>query len=396
MNKLQLLLICLFLLLGITNSTSYPADLILNLSLFIYVGLTGFDTSILRIIEVRLGKQFIIWPLIAVFLTTSWINSGKLRQYLTHEPLAETYRTDMDDYLKTYYLMEKGETYYTAHETATQLNAFKTGLSGNIWSWRWPTLFYVWKLLPGQNGIVIWYAFILLTSVTLIAVWQIGRAYFPRSLSHYAILGPYLLYPYLHFASRDPTLLQAEWWGASFYLIGLAYLAVSKSRWAFLLIGLAVLVRELFIIPVVLTALGLFILRKKEWQIFALIILLFIIGLYWHSQQIMLVYGFSQEFWTPRIHTLGKQILLVTFAFGAWEYMFYKLRIFMILYVVGLIALLREVIGGENQTLGWAFINFYIFPISFLFIGTSIYNDYWGIFSIPFVLASTPFILKHL
>ena len=81
-------------------------------------------------------------PFILVFLVTSWRNSLELRTYLIHEPVSETYRSDLDDFLKTYYLMQRGQEYYLSFSQAVTENAFKGYVAQNLWAWRMPTVFY--------------------------------------------------------------------------------------------------------------------------------------------------------------------------------------------------------------------------------------------------------------
>lgn len=394
MKHLKIFLVFTLFLLGITNPTTHFTDFMISIALVIYVGFVINNTSIMRIIEVRVGRRFIIWPIIAAFLVTSWVNSDSLRRYLVREPLAETYRTDMDDFLKTYYLMEKGSDYYTSFKTAVAENAFKDRVSGNLWSWRLPTVFYLWKLLPGSNGMGIYVFFLTTCVVSLYMAYKIAKNTIGE---RYAILSPYLLFPYLHFAARDPTLLQTEWWGILPMFLGIYFLLKRRPVGIVVSFTAAVLIRELFIVPIMFITILLIIRKEKLWKTLVIPIGIFIIFLLmhsgWVSQQVMI----SPRFLAPRFSG-SKDILLATLAFGSWEYLWYRLRVFLVFYVMGLIGLIRQIrlIGKDAATL-LVFLSFYIFPLSFLFIGTSIYNDYWGIFYMPFVLVSVPFILsRHL
>lgn len=389
-EKTTYIFIILFLLiLGITNSTAQFIDRSMSIGLVLYVGLIVFvkETSVFWIIKTN--KKILIWPLIGVFLVSSWINSSELREYLSREPVSETYRTDMDDFLKTYYLMEKGNDYYSSFKTAVELNAFRSEVSANLWSWRLPTIFYIWKILPGQSGIAIYFLFLLVSSACLFLSYEIVA---PMLGARFALLSPYLLFPYLHFASRDSTLLQTEWWGMFLFLCGVYFVVKQKLKQATVLFVLAVVIRELFVIPLTIALVVLLLKKNKHWWIFFIPIATFFISMLFHGQLVSQHVIFTQKFLAPRFSG-NKDILFSAFSFGSWEYVFFKLRIFIIFYIVGLVGLMQMMQKEKNNVTFQILFSCFVFPLTFLFIGTSIYNDYWGILFMPFVLISVPFIL---
>ena len=114
------------------------------------------------------------------------------------------------------------------------------------------------------------------------------------------------------------------------------------------------------------------------------------VALFFHSHEVIRITGISSQHLTPRFHTLGKQVLLPTLAFGSWEFIFYRIRvplIFLILAVVGL--------GLEIKRF-YIILSFILFAPLIMFIGTSVYNDYWGIIYMPFILITAPVVLKYL
>lgn len=329
--------------------------------------------------------------LIAIFILTSWLNSNDVRKHLQREPTPETYRSDLDDFLRTYYLMEKGQGYYISFSQAVSENAFKSYIAPNIWSWRLPTIFYFWKLLPTGNGVFIYFAFVVLSSISLYFVLPISEYFFSKDRLKYAILSPYLLYPYFHFAARDLVFLHTEWWAIMISIIAV-YLWVKQLRFlSVLAFSLAVITRELLIFPFIIVVI-IYSVLKKQLQVLLLLPLIILSTLIvLHYIGVTNVIGNPANLFTPRIHRLSYQILQATLAFGSWEYIYYKIRIFIVFYILSFVGILF------NHRLSKAILmGFIIFPFSFLFLGSSNYNDYWGIFYIPWVAISAPLILNKI
>ena len=381
---LPLFLTTTLIVLGWPNSTSI-FDRLLNVLLVVIVAI---EVIILpRFITIQ-NKKLII-PLLLIFVSTTYINSSRIRNYLAREPVAYSYRTDMDDFLKTFFLMKHGNNYYASFKMAIEQNPFKGKVSDNLWSWRLPTVFYVWNLLPGDTGISIYMTFVSLTLLTLYASFEIAEDILGEKLQHLAILSPYLLYGYFHFGVRDETLLQTEWWGLFAVIFGIYFVIKRRPFLASLFFTFAVLVRELYCVPFFITAiLSGFKKRQFPW------VYLFPVGAFFlaigvHSYFVRQELPASTQFFNPRLHQLSRDIIRATFAFGSWEYMFYRIRLFIILYILGFISIVKRL---SEKTL--LLLSFFIFPFSFWFIGTSVYNDYWGIMYIPIVLLTAPFIVQ--
>ena len=151
------LMIALFIILGIANPQNFWDAFFTGL-LTVYI---VFMTLIIKL-PIRFVNLIIV-PLLIIFTFTSLTNSGKVKHFLETEQRNKTYRTDMDDYLKTYYLMKQGNSYYTSYLLAVEQNPFKGVISDNLWAWRLPTVFYIWLMLPAKDGRVIFYLFLSLS-----------------------------------------------------------------------------------------------------------------------------------------------------------------------------------------------------------------------------------------
>lgn len=383
-NKLRFIIILFFLLFGFINPAS-NTDAFLAVILLIYAGCVAFRLIYIKKTILLLLPFFIIFTLGTIFNTIS------VRKYITIEPIVETYRSDLDDFLRTYYLMEKGQSYYPSFDQAVRENAFKGYVAPNVFAWRLPTLFYIWKYLPGNNGISIFYAFLVLAGVYFTVSYVIAVKLLSSKNNHLAILAPYLLYPYLHFGIRDQILLHTEWWATAIIFLGLYALLIQKKWMAIIFLSLGLFIRELYAIPLLFLGCLLFIKHNKLWYLPLLAILFLAIFMLFHSTQVKnysATQPVSGSFFNLRLHGLSAEIIHATLAFGAGEYLWFQMRpllLFSVIAVIGVIFHKKKF----NQIL----FPFLLFPISFLIIGSSVYNDYWSIFYIPFSLTAVPLAL---
>src|SRR3989344_6314925 len=121
----------------------------------IYGTLAGLATAIL-LEKYKFLKTTIIFVLIFLYLISSWINSENLRIVLTQDLSKFAYNNDPGVFLKTYYLLGQNVNYYDALNSA-QLGRFGQHiLNGDVWGWRLPTIFYIWKYLPSSSGLSIY------------------------------------------------------------------------------------------------------------------------------------------------------------------------------------------------------------------------------------------------
>ena len=354
---------------------------------WIGAGLFLYTLAIL-LIKPKLKKTktslIVVLPILVAFFFTGVMNSSHLRDFLSVNPKSGQYMHDMGLYLKTYYLMkEETVNYYQAHGQAFSGHMVMNKLPDNVWGWRLPTVFYLWSIIPVTNGVVIWWLFMMFGLLTLLAVYKISGLMLHESKSKYAILTPYLFFPYLHFAVRDWTMLQVEWW-AVFSLIGGIYFYLKKQKsWAVVFFCLAVMIRELILIPLLTLVILSWVFKRKEVKFFLIPVIVFGVFLSGHtvlvSKQVELVKGVSK--YALRLHGEGKQLLLTTLAFGSWEYLFYKTRIFLIMMILALVGYLKKISFGKTIVA----VNF-ILALSFLIIGTSEWNHVWGVLYIPMVL----------
>ncbi|NMC36066.1 hypothetical protein GYA49_03390 [Candidatus Beckwithbacteria bacterium] len=356
--------------------------------------IAGLVLSLVSISYAYLKKypQILLTGLLLVFLLTSWQNSSQLRTYLSANPQNGTYTHDMGLYLKTYYNMEK-QNYYQAHLEAFKYHSVPTQGPRDVWGWRLPTVFYLWRLIPIQNGLAIHFELLLMFSLNLIAIYEIAKQLLPAKLQFVSIVFPYLLLPYLHFAARDWTMLQIEWWAISFTLWA-SWAFIKQKTWlTVLLLSLAVCSRELLLIPIGLIAL---IALVKKWPkrfAYMIPVLAFSGMLIIHTFEIAQLVPLAKNASTfkLRFHGEGAALFMTTFAFGSWEYLLYAFRIFLGIYLVAIVGLLLSL----QKYSAW-FLPYFILPISYLVIGTSHWNHAWGVLYMPIVFLSLPLVLANI
>lgn len=186
----------------------------------------------------------VLSTLIIGLFATGLVEGQKIIAEVSHEPGVE-YTTDMRAFLKTYYLMKKGENYYPAFVKGVS-GAEGTGYELDIGGWRETFIFYFWKTLA-PNGGYIYLLAVCCFSLNLLAAYTIARQFLPDKI---ALFSPFLLYPYFHFPLIDLTYMQVEWWAMSFFIWGLAFYFSTKKNYSGIFFALSLATRELFVFSI--------------------------------------------------------------------------------------------------------------------------------------------------
>jgi len=330
--------------------------------------------------------------IILFFLVSSYFNSANLRPLIEKEPQAESYFTDHLSFLKVYYLIGQNFNYYSAEVKAHIEDGRADTIPQKSWYWRLPTYAYFWDLLPGRTGISIYFGFLFLSTLMLIFTYKIARIFLPLNL---AILSPYLLLPYLHFAARDLAFLEMEWWGVTFVVIGIYFVLKSKYLLSFIFLTLAVFFKETFMIYI--ATIGLLSFLHKSKKVFYMTILISAsLGIYliFHFLKINNYTHQGLSGLTPTSHPPGPFFLRQTLSYGSWEYLFFRIRPFSLLLILSLISTAFLLIKKElSFTLSILVIPVFVFAISLIKIGSIPFDDYWGAAYVPLLLIMTPILL---
>ena len=306
-----------------------------------------------------IAKLVILFIILQIFLSTDTKIVNQLNQ-----PLGPEYTTDMRAFLKTTQLMKSGKDFYPA---------FFEGMAGlragsfhpDINAWRQPFIFHLWKIAPVYP---LWQLFLIFI---IIASYLITKN----------VLSPIILWPFLHYSLVDLTILQPEWWGMAFLVFGLCFHRYKKHFIAGLFFLMALLCRELFIIPVFFITLFNF---KKYIYIY---VLFFSYYFFYHLPNI---FSFNTEF--LRSTTSGSwKTLHSVFAYGSWEYIFGVYRPILLLFLV---TTAISIIRRKNTLLFLSFFPFFVFTAIMAITGKiDATRDYWSIYFVPLLLISAPGII---
>lgn len=336
-----------------------------------------------------------IW-LLVVSVTSYWL--VKIHKVDLSEPELKTYSSDERMYLKTFYLMEKGEGFYQAFNQANEGVTGGRIMKSDVFTWRWPTLFYLWKLVSNQ-GQTILYAYWFLALSALSSGFLLLLKF---TKPVYALFGPLLLAPYLIDNFSYPTsFLFTEWWGWFFLMFGLTLFIYQKKKAAWVWLGLAILTRELILVPIF--ALGLVALwQRKDRLYFTSLMLLFFGAFYLHQLQVSALFSLDKgalslttSSFLSRLSGFNKLALLKMMAFSTRQYpgVLYHSNWWLVILALGsfIINVWKNLKDKDRFYLlapGW--FGLIILPC----LTSNPYNDYWGIVFMPFLILTIPLLTK--
>ncbi len=332
--------------------------------------------------------------LIGLVILTTYILSALLTPTIINyfqidslgEPEFRTYRSDESSFIKTFYLMKKGESYYSAFYNARSNFIDGNLISGDPFTWRMPTVFYLWNFAESGENILTLFIFFSILAIFLILKQIIGL---------WALMGPVILIPYFYDALTNKTsFLFTEWWALFFFIFALAALFYNYSKTAILMFTLSVLTRELYVIPLlILSVYGFF--RKDKFSVFFMPIVISSVGylIHWHSVSTFVENSGLGARFIERFHGYSLQNLQQMISFSMRGYVLDGLKTHYLLIFTGVMALIlnlilerrKEVIYLATASLSLLF----ILPV----IGV-LENDYWGILFVPLILISIPLLFN--
>lgn len=361
-------------------------------SVVFYTVIKGLDFTIVYGLVAGSGLSFLaerfkaeklrILVLIIVFLASSFATSSALRTKLTRDLPLYTYNNDEGAFLKTYKMMKGNVGYYDAYRVAFMGKFGGHAIPGDVWGWRMPTIFEIWKIIPG-NGIGIYILYLALASGVIYASYLVGKRYLGSAL---ALLPAYLIFPYLHFAARDEILLLTEWWSVGFFFLGLYFFVARKYFFSILFLALTVLIREVYIMPLGLMFLYFALRFKREAVVFLIPLISFLVLLFYHVLSLSSYIEAWHTLLGARIVSSGVFFVEQTLSFGSWEYLFFAARPFILFLILAAVGC-WYIYGSGKKDDAWVWLlSFLSFPVAFLRFGAVPYNDYWGIMYMPIVL----------
>ena len=361
----------------------YRPELLAFVVISTFAGVIYF--FILRKAVTNLNKIFVV-HLIIFFLISSYFYSYTLRTAISKEPEPKSYFNDYLGFLRNFYLVEKGYGYYEGLVITHTEDGRSSTLPQKVWNWRLPTYAYLWDLFPGTGGMSVYVFFLALSSTALYFTYRIGRVFLNPIQ---AVLVPYILLPYFHFAARDLSFLEMEWWALP--LLIFAVFAIIKKRFILLFISaaLAMLLRELFLIPVVLWVL-LMVISKRYKIVKALIfaVVIFLTALSLHYFKVTQYIPRSWDSLSFGSRPFDLTAFQQTLSYGSVDYLFFRFRPFFVSLILTAFMLVASFYQRKMN------INLLLIPLTALSMAiftlkfASKDADYWGVTYIPFLLIS--------
>jgi len=338
-------------------------------------------------------RRYAIWVVLASFIVSSFATSDDLRGMLGRDLPLYTYNNDPGVMLETYQLMENGTGYYDAFAFSQKGRFGMQIVPADIWGWRLPTLFEIWKVLPGKSGLNIYLLYLVLACSFFYCSYLLSRRYLPEKL---ATIPSYLVFPYLHFAARDQMLLETEWWSVIVFFIAVFFTIRRRFVLATLLFSLTVMIREVYILPLGLMFIYSIMKRRDLIPVFLIPLFAFWVIFLFHIGFVSRYIDVWGTIFSPRVIANGFFFVQQTLAFASWEYLLFAFRPFW-WFLVAALAGCWLIYKRFDKTEAWLLLlSFLPFPIAFLKFGTVPYNDYWGIMYMPIVLVLAPIALGNL
>ena len=390
-NKVFLLGWALALFTALFAYFIYRLELLAPVFISILAGIIYF--FILRNTVKNLNNIFVA-HLIIFFLISSYFNSYALRSEISKEPLPKSYFNDYLGFLRNFYLVEKGYSYYEGLVITHTEDGRSSTLPQKVWNWRLPTYAYLWKIFPGTGGLSVYVFFLALSSTALYFTYQIGRVFLSPNQ---AVLVPYVLLPYFHFAARDLSFLEMEWWALPFSIFAVFFYLKDRFVLTFISATFALLLRELFLIPVVtFLVLSIFSKNYKKAMTFFISITIILALLGGHYIKVTSLIPRTLESFRPDFQPFDPYIFQQTLSYGSVDYLFFRFRPFLALLILTpfilAINFYRRKISLNLLLIPLTALSMAIFTLKF----ASKDADYWGVTYVPLLLISIVFLLFRL
>ncbi len=167
----------------------------------------------------------IIMNFFAVVQTASNPPHSYLAKLESSIPLSEKTQFDGPLYLKVFFLMKQGLSYYDALPKACEEDIRMGHAPTSVFSWRLPTAYEIWQIFPA-NGTYVQFLFVVMSALSLIAAFFFASRYLKPVA---ALSAPIIIMPYLVYGATSFWFLFLEFWGLFLAIISMS-LYVNRSR----------------------------------------------------------------------------------------------------------------------------------------------------------------------
>ncbi len=308
------------------------------------------------------------------------------------EPIFGQYSNDELSFLKTFYLIDQGNSYYPAFKIAREGLSTPNYLTSDTFLWRMPTVFYLWNIFA-NSGQQILTIFLFLSICLIEASFFLVKRFTNKFI---AAMSPVLLFPYILDTLRYKTaFLFTEWWALFFYIFGLTAFVYRRSYLAMFFLTTAGFIRELFVLPIML--MFLFSFKDKDNRrtfLFPIIFFAFFYLIHMiNISQVMEMEGKSNTL--QRIHQFSLENLQRMVSFSMRNFVFYGLKTHLLLFLFSVLSVTMTLLFSKIKELKVIILPVVLFILFLPMI--SVYdNDYWGILFMPILLILSPLALNFI
>ncbi len=303
------------------------------------------------------------------------------------EPGFKAYRSDEASFVKTLYLMERGQNYYSAFRDARVNLLGGIRIDNEVLTYRLPTIFYIWTFfsLLGSTSLVLC-LFIFFSLFFLYSIYMIVKKLANKWAAVFSVL---ILLPYFYDTFKyGSAFLFIEWWGLFFFVYGSAAFIYKHNTNAAVLLSLSVCIRELFIIPIFFW-LFYSLIRKKDIRVFLIPTVVFTLFYLLHYFSMVLYLGNGNTSFSGRVHAFSKINLLHMLSFSMRSYVIAGLKSHYLLFFLGIIAVIFNIIYKRSEYFRFLALAVFSFIVVLPMISI-MEDDYWGIIFMPLILSFIP------
>ena len=343
-----------------------------------------------------------------MWLSTTLANRGQfsagsvpLNQILSVRPELGNTPQDYEYYLRLFYDVHDHQPYY---ESVAKIwladSAGGNSLPIGVTSYRMPTIFYLWLLLPRDGAAIPW-AFLVFATVAVASGFSIGAQLSRPSV---AVLGALTVAVAYLLLATSPWVTFVDGWAVALALAGTALFIASICRESRRLLWAAVaaffagaVLRELMIYPMILAAAtALMVPKGQRWRAARPWLVALGAFVLVYAAHVMAVAGrVSPTTGYSRWLSGGVSHLLATVQFFA-PYFGGRPWLMPVLVVTGIIGAI--LVRGRQVRLSTFLASVVIAPlVAFLVFGnggeelsTGAVSGYWGILVVPFAMALAP------
>lgn len=224
-------------------------------------------------IQYKRFQKYIFWIVLAlIVINTAWLSldlNPDAVKMASEEPVAGKYNNFNSVNLKTFYLMKRHLGFYDAYSRAFSYKEDTFGKSpADTWSWRTPTVYYLWKWLLPPDGFYIFYLYLIAVAFSLYFVSEIAGTFLKAPLN--LIAPAAMAYIFINGAVGFRYAF-SEYWGMFFLLLGLWGLFKENKLFMILGFSLSLITRGFFVLPWLGITLVSFLMGQKKRGLLLLI-----------------------------------------------------------------------------------------------------------------------------